>query len=169
MRVNLSTAQLAHGSIASDVMRALEESGLPPERLCLEMTETTLMSDVDRNLGVLFQLSDMGVTLAVDEFGSGMSVLGVLADLPLDRLNVSSRFVSSVGRDSTSTAAVSAALTVAASLDLTVVAVGVERSEQARWLKEHGCNHIQGYRVGRPCPVSELSTGRLDLDELFTD
>lgn len=144
MRVNVSAAQLAHDGLVEDVRSALDGAGLDPARLCLEITETAVMTDVDQSMRVLAGLHGLGVELAIDDFGTGFSSLAYLRRFPVEILKVDQSFVADVfepdGR-----AIVEAVLQLARSLDLEVIAEGIETDGQLDALTELGCRRGQGH------------------------
>lgn len=158
--VNVSGRQMKRADMAKVVADTLEESGLPAEALVLEITESLLMSD-DPDISVdLLAIQSMGVALAVDDFGTGYSSLSYLKHLPVEILKVDRSFVRDLPDDSEDAALVQAILSIAGSLGLVVVAEGVETEEQARFLREHGCEFAQGYLFSRPMNADELRIPR---------
>jgi diguanylate cyclase (GGDEF)-like protein/PAS domain S-box-containing protein len=150
LRVNLSARQLDSPTLVAEVSDLLERSGLPPRQLCLEITETALMRDVDMALGVLTELHRVGVSLAVDDFGTGYSSLSFLKRFPLDVLKIDRSFVDGLPHDHDDVAIVSTILQLATSLGLSTTAEGVETEEQHRALVELGCPTAQGFLFARP-------------------
>jgi len=161
--VNVSTRQLAHGGLTATVRDALADSGLAPHRLCLEITETALMADIDRARAILAELRELGVLLAVDDFGVGHASLRHLRELlPVDILKVDKSFVDGVVDDCEDAAIVAAVVRLAVGLGLECVAEGVETAEQAAELAAMGCHIAQGYHFARPLAperVAELLAG----------
>jgi diguanylate cyclase (GGDEF)-like protein/PAS domain S-box-containing protein len=163
--VNLSVRQLQSDSIVSDVRCALETSGLPPESLVLEITESVMMSDSDFAVQRLSDLKALGVRLAMDDFGTGYSSLSYLSRFPVDILKMDRSFVAS----GENVALQSAIIALGASLDLDVVAEGIELEEQERSLHDLGCEIGQGFLFARPMPSSDLATflaGRPEWSDL---
>jgi EAL domain-containing protein (putative c-di-GMP-specific phosphodiesterase class I) len=162
LRANVSGRQLSQPALLRDVTVALAESGLDPERLCLEITETALMSDVDASIRMLRWIRDLGVRLAIDDFGTGYSSLGYLERFPVDALKIDRSFVSGLGIDPKSAAIVRTLLTLAQVLDLDVVAEGVETGEQVTQLRALGCERGQGflYAPGLAARDLEVHLGR---------
>jgi EAL domain-containing protein (putative c-di-GMP-specific phosphodiesterase class I) len=158
LRVNFAAAQIQRDDSIAVVRAALRESGLPPERLCLEITESAVMNDLDRSGETLERLKEIGVTLAVDDFGTGFSSLAYLKMFPVDVLKIDRAFVSGLGGDPEDTAFVRSIVSLAEALGLEVVAEGVETDEQVSALVELGCTRAQGYLFARPGPPSELRT-----------
>ena len=149
VRVNVSARQFDDSGLVADVAAALSDSGLPPSRLCLELTETTLMADIDHTLGVLQQLKATGVQVAIDDFGTGYSSLVYLKRFPVDALKIDRSFVEGMPADAADTAIVAAVCGLAGSLGIEVVAEGVERIEQQRALTAIGVARMQGWLYAR--------------------
>jgi diguanylate cyclase (GGDEF)-like protein/PAS domain S-box-containing protein len=156
MAVNLSGAQVERSDILATVTRALEDVGLPPEYLELEITETFIMRQAERNIRVLEDLRALGVSLAIDDFGIGQSSLRYLNRLPVDKLKIDRSFIRDIPRDPNEMAITRAILALGRSLRLKVLAEGVETAQQAEFLKELGCDEVQGFYFGRPMEASEL-------------
>ncbi|MBP1690564.1 MAG: diguanylate cyclase/phosphodiesterase with sensor [Deltaproteobacteria bacterium] len=154
--VNLSARQFQEGSLVAVVQAALARSGLAAPNLELEITESMLMQQTDRTVRVLHELESLGVKLAIDDFGTGYSSLGYLKRFPVSTLKIDRSFLRDVARDEDDRAIVSAVMAMARSLDLTVTAEGVERAEQVAFLRELGCDQVQGYLYSRPVPAAEF-------------
>ena len=152
--VNLSVRQLQSDSIVSDVRCALETSGLPPGSLVLEITESVMMSDTDFAVQRLTELKNLGVRLAMDDFGTGYSSLSYLSRFPVDILKMDRSFVGS----GENVALQSAIIALGASLELDVVAEGIELEEQERSLHDLGCELGQGFLFARPMSSADLAT-----------
>jgi diguanylate cyclase (GGDEF)-like protein/PAS domain S-box-containing protein len=148
--VNLSARQLASPDLVASVARALESSGVPPDSVHLEITESTLLSQVASNLDTLRLLRDLGVHLAVDDFGTGYSSLSYLRQLPIDSLKIDRSFIDGLGVDPHDDAIVEAVIGLARVLELNVVAEGVETRRQLEVLKEMGCRMGQGFLFSEP-------------------
>jgi predicted signal transduction protein with EAL and GGDEF domain len=148
--VNLSPRQVAHPSLVETVAEALDQSGLEPHRLNLEITETVLLEDSDSALEALRDLKALGVGLVLDDFGTGYSSLGYVKRFPIDVLKIDRSFVDGLGHDAEDDAIVSAVLSMGRALGLDVVAEGVETREQARHLQSLGCTLAQGFLFARP-------------------
>ncbi len=154
--VNLSTRQFMETGLTDLVARTLKESGLEAGRLELEITESQLMKDVHGAIETLEGLKDLGVKIAVDDFGTGYSSLNYLKRFPIDRLKIDQSFVQDVVNDPDDAAITRAIVTLAHSLNLEVVAEGVETNEQIAFLRERKCDEVQGFLLGRPLPPKRL-------------
>jgi diguanylate cyclase (GGDEF)-like protein len=143
--VNLSPRQCRQPNFYEIVQNILEETGLPARALNLEITENTLLQRNEENVEILEQLSSMGIELSVDDFGTGYSSLAYLQRFPINSLKIDRSFIQGIGHDSNNTALVSAIIAMANSLDLNVLAEGVETQQQASFLMEQGCPAAQGY------------------------
>lgn len=155
MAVNLSARQLQKEGLLKDIADSLEKTGLPPELLELEITESVLMSgDV---VATLDRLTAIGVGLSVDDFGTGYSGLSYLARLPVDRLKIDRSFVQTIGHSSKGGIIAAAVIGLAHSLGLEAVAEGVETEEQLRFLRDHRCEELQGYLASPPVPAGECA------------
>jgi EAL domain-containing protein (putative c-di-GMP-specific phosphodiesterase class I) len=152
--VNVSSRQLADGSFADQVAQALKATGLAPERLHLEITETALMQQ--HAVPQLEQIRRLGVRLSIDDFGTGYSSLGYLKRLPLDSIKLDQSFVRGLPHDPNDRAIAGAVIALGHNLNLAIVAEGVERVEQRDYLREAGCDAIQGYLLSRPMPASDV-------------
>ncbi|WP_051155285.1 bifunctional diguanylate cyclase/phosphodiesterase [Noviherbaspirillum massiliense] len=155
--VNLSARQFNDGSLTEDLARALESSGLPPELLQLEITESMVMADPDDAARILSGVQAMGVSIAIDDFGTGYSSLSQLKRFPINTLKVDRSFIQDLSTSSEDAAIAGAIIAMGRALKLNVVAEGVEHPEQASFLREHHCCEAQGYHFGRPMPADELA------------
>jgi diguanylate cyclase (GGDEF)-like protein/PAS domain S-box-containing protein len=164
LSVNLSGKQLQHAQVVQDVAAALEASGLPPESLVLEMTESVLMDDSETVLDILRQLKRLGARLAIDDFGTGYSSLSYLHRFPVDILKIDRSFVERLSRTSDNAELARTVVRLGQSLQLQTVAEGVEDSAQFLTLRRMGCDVGQGYYFGRPMEGDALE--RLLSDEL---
>jgi diguanylate cyclase len=153
MSVNLSPRQLAETSFPTDVARVLSQTGLSADSLWFEITETTLMRDVESALSALNALHTLGLHLAVDDFGTGYSSMAYLECLPVESLKIDRSFVAGVGRRSDSSAIAAAIVSLAHALRLKTVAEGIEQPEQLHWLTAIGCEFGQGYLFGPARPA----------------
>ena len=157
MAVNLSPRQLEQADFCALVGEILQESGVPATALQLEITESILMQPSEYNLATLTGLSDMGIQLSVDDFGTGYSSLAYLQRFPVHGLKIDQSFVRDIGEDPKDTALVSAIIAMAASLQLEVIAEGVETRQQAQFLLAHGCHEAQGFYYGKAVPADAFS------------
>ena len=157
LAVNLSAVQFRTGDIEKTVLDALADAQLSPACLELELTESILISDKDKALGVLKRLKDRGVRLSIDDFGTGYSGMAYLKRFQLDKLKIDASFAADVDKDPDDMAIVRAILQMAQTLGLETTAEGVERLETAAMLREMGCTHIQGYVYAKPMPAGEFS------------
>ncbi len=148
--VNLSPAQFRDGDIAETVAEALKETGLPPERLELEITENLLINDTEEVLGKLNRLRKLGVAIAMDDFGTGYSSLSYLARFPFSKIKIDRQFIRNMTRDPAMCAIVKTIIALGKSLDVIITAEGVETEEQAAMLREFGCPQVQGFLYGYP-------------------
>ncbi len=154
MAVNVSVEQFRHVNIKEVVASVLDETGLAPEWLEIELTESALMDDTDGNLIILQELKQLGVLMAVDDFGTGYSSLAYLRRFPIDILKIDRSFVIDVAQDPDADAIVNTVINMARSLGLKVIAEGVETDEQLAFLHGLGCDQYQGYLFSRPLPAS---------------
>jgi diguanylate cyclase (GGDEF)-like protein len=148
--VNLSPAQFRDGDIAETVAEVLKETGLPPERLELEITENLLINDTEEVLGKLNRLRELGVAIAMDDFGTGYSSLSYLARFPFSKIKIDRQFIRNMTRDPAMRAIVKTIIALGKSLDVTITAEGVETPEQADMLRKFGCAQVQGFLYGYP-------------------
>ncbi len=148
--VNLSPVQFLSEELPDRVRAILAETGLAPGRLELEITEGVLIKDPPRSLAILHRLHALGVRIAMDDFGTGYSSLSSLQSFPFDKIKIDRSFVSGLSTDTQSRAIVRSVLGLGQSLDIPVLAEGVETEEERRILQQEGCQEIQGYLVGRP-------------------
>lgn len=154
--VNVSAMQFESDTFADTVIDALNESGLPPEMLELELTESTAMRDPERVLKQIAPLREMGVTFAIDDFGTGHSSLSYLTRMPFDVFKIDQTFVRDMSEDEHARVVVETILALAKSLNLKTVAEGVETAEQYAQLRGLGATLAQGYLFGRPMPLEDL-------------
>ena len=153
--VNVSARQLTGGAFVEEVVQLLDWSGLPADRLCLEITESALLSDLDGIVPHLVALRSLGVRIGIDDFGTGYSSLSYLANLPLDVLKVDKSFVDRVLFDEQNALLTEAILAMGRTMNLMTIAEGVEESAQERWLVDAECRYGQGYLWSRPVPLEQ--------------
>jgi EAL domain-containing protein (putative c-di-GMP-specific phosphodiesterase class I) len=158
--VNVSPRQFRHGDLSRLVHTVLLETGLAPGRLELEITEGVLIGDFSRALSILNQLKALGVEIALDDFGTGYSSLSYLHAFPFDLIKIDRAFVSDVCTNRHSSAIVKAVIGLGRSLDVPVLAEGVETEEQRSFLFAHGCHAVQGYLTGRPASAETYASLR---------
>ncbi len=154
--VNVAGPQLQRSDFVATVRRILDETGLPPEHLELEMTETFVMENVGTTFDVLNELRALGVSLSIDDFGTGYSSLAYLKRLPMDRLKLDRSFIKDLPGDEEDAAITRAVIALSGSLGLRLVVEGAETEAQVRFLGDLGCREIQGYYFGRPVPAAEF-------------
>ncbi|MEA2381974.1 MAG: hypothetical protein QOH72_1945 [Solirubrobacteraceae bacterium] len=157
IRVNVSARQLAEPGLADTVKDALAASGLPPERLVLEVTESVILEDGDRSVAALQALRDIGVGVSLDDFGTGYCSLSYLRRLPIDSLKIDRSFVRGLGHEADDDSIVTSVIDLARSLGVSVVAEGVETEEQLAGLRARGCDTMQGFLFAKPGPASAVA------------
>jgi EAL domain-containing protein (putative c-di-GMP-specific phosphodiesterase class I) len=148
--VNVSPVQFRVPNLAFVVESVLEETGLDPRRLELEITEAALLKDRDGTLSTLRQIKALGVGVVMDDFGTGYSSLSNLQSFPFDKIKIDKTFVSAMGRDENARAIVRAVVGLGKSLSLPVTAEGIETLDQYRLIVAEGCAHAQGFLFGKP-------------------
>lgn len=154
--VNLSVHQLRHGKLVSLVRQVLDETGLAPQYLELELTESQLLDSVEHIIATFQQLHELGVKLAIDDFGTGYSSLSYLKRFPVDYVKIDQAFIRGLGEGTEDAAIIQAIISMAHSLSLQVVAEGVENQEQLAFLRTHGCDEVQGYLISRPVEADAM-------------
>ena len=146
----MSVLQLLRGNLVAYLKRLLEVTELPADRLELELTESMVMQNAEQTTAMLNELRRLGVSLAIDDFGTGYSSLVYLKRLPIDTLKIDKEFIDDLTRDADDEAITSTIVTMGHSLGLTVVAEGVENEDQLNFLRQQGCDEIQGHWLSRP-------------------
>lgn len=154
--VNVSARQFRHPEFVDQVMRVIKRTGIPPQRLKLELTESLLASDIEVTIAKMGMLKDAGVTLSIDDFGMGYSALSYLKHMPLDQLKIDRTFVKDVLTDPNDAAIARTIIGLAQSLGLAVMAEGVETQAQRDFLARHGCECYQGFLFCKPLPIETL-------------
>ena len=155
--INLSPILIERGNIVDQVTHVLRKTGLKPEYLELEITESGVMRNVEQSMSVLEQLKSLGVRISIDDFGTGYSSLSYLKRFPIDTLKIDRSFVRDISADKESADIVKAIITLGHNLNMNVLAEGVETEDEYRFLREHSCDEMQGYLRGRPVsPVNFL-------------
>ncbi|SDM68152.1 diguanylate cyclase (GGDEF) domain-containing protein [Franzmannia pantelleriensis] len=157
LAVNLAGAQIDSGRLVTSVNHVLNCSGLSPQRLELEVTETFIMQHAKRAIDALGQLKKQGISLSIDDFGTGYSSLSYLKRLPIHKLKIDRSFVHDIPGDANDAAIASAIIALAHSMGLTVTAEGVETPEQLGFLRVEGCDEIQGYLISHPLPAEDFA------------
>jgi EAL domain-containing protein (putative c-di-GMP-specific phosphodiesterase class I) len=160
--VNLSVVQFQQHNLLDVILCALVESGLPPERLELEITESILIESEPDVLAVVRQLKNVGISLALDDFGTGYSSLSYLTRLPFDKIKIDKSVTQNLTKRAECAAIISSVRALAYGLNIATTAEGVETEQQFEMLRAAGITSLQGYLFGRPCPVSELSFLSID-------
>lgn len=160
--INVSPMQLERDDLVHQVATVLEQTGLAPELLEIEITESGMMRKVEHSMAVLQKLKNIGVRISIDDFGTGYSSLSHLKRLPLDTLKVDKSFVHNISSDHENLSIVKAIVLLAGSLKLRVVAEGVETEEEYKLLRNIGCDEMQGYFKGRPVPANCFAEKHLD-------
>ncbi|PSJ40298.1 hypothetical protein C7H85_18775 [Zobellella endophytica] len=156
--VNIAARQLAQDDFAEQVLARLQQYRLPPQRLALELTESSLMQEPTRAAGILRRLRRAQMSIAIDDFGTGYSSLSYLKRFPVDTLKIDRSFITEMEQDPDDRSIVDAIIRMAHGLSMTVVAEGVETAEQAALLRQLDCDQIQGYWYARPMPLAQLTT-----------
>ena len=156
LAVNVSARQLHDVNFVAEVTTALQDSGARPERLLLELTESQLLQDIDIVISKMQQLTELGVCFSLDDFGTGYSSLSYLKRLPLSQLKIDRSFVRDILSDPNDEAIVKTILALGHSLELTVIAEGVETGQQYQKLQQLGCQQFQGYFFGRPVALADF-------------
>ncbi|WP_321342674.1 EAL domain-containing protein [Breoghania sp.] len=167
--VNVSSYQFRAGNLVERVRKALETSGLEPERLELEITESVLLADSAATIQTLHEIRDMGVRIAMDDFGTGYSSLSYLRSFPFDKVKIDRSFVSDLGNKAEANAIVRAIAGLSKELGMMTTAEGIETEEQYRHILEHGCSQAQGFLTGRPLPASEARLYAAGQAEMLRD
>lgn len=157
MAVNISPRQFRSGSLVATVTRVLRKTGMQPQNLELEITESMVMDDVEAAINTMQEFADMGITLAIDDFGSGYSSLAYLKKFPIAKLKIDRAFVRDIPKDENDKAITIAAIALAKSMNLETIAEGVETEAQLDFLRSQGCSQGQGYFFGRPVEAGELT------------
>ena len=157
LAVNLSPAQFRDRGLVRTVVSAIAASGLPAQRLELEITESVLLQDSAANMSMLHDLKALGVRISMDDFGTGYSSLSYLRSFPFDKIKIDQTFVRDILEDSDAMAIIKAVLDLGSSMGIVTTAEGVETLEQLNALRGQGCAEIQGYFISRPAPASEIA------------
>ena len=164
--VNVSGRQFVGGDLEADVGKALDDFGVPPELLELELTESSLMANTDRTIAALKNLKARGVRISIDDFGTGYSSLAYLRRFPIDKLKIDIAFIRHVTSNPDDSAIALAIISMAHSLKLEVIAEGVETAAQLTYLARNRCDQVQGFYFSRPLPLQEVETLMLNHTRL---
>ncbi len=156
LSVNVSARQFRDAGLVARIQALLQVTGIAPQRLCLEITESVMLHDTAANEAMLRALKGLGLGLAMDDFGTGYSSLSYLKRLPIDRVKIDRSFIRDLAEDPSDAALARSIVSMAHDLGMEVVAEGVESAEQREFLAQHGCDLIQGYLLSRPLPAAEL-------------
>ena len=154
--VNVSAVQLHNAKFVQELHQILLEFGLPPRRLEIEITETALVRDFNRTLGMLRQIKALGICIAMDDFGTGYSSLSTLRAFPFDRIKIDGSFIKSVNSNGQAATIVRAVLGLGRGLGLPVLAEGVETDAELQFLHDELCDEVQGYLLGRPAAIGSF-------------
>jgi len=155
--VNISARQFQHPDFIHLVQRTLRDTGLPAEKLELEITESAVMQDAEKTIATLNALHTLGVTLSIDDFGTGYSSLSYLKRFPIDTLKIDRSFMRDITTVPQDAAIVRSVIAMAKSLNLEVIAEGVEHEAQLAFLRNEQCHIIQGYFISPPLPAPEAT------------
>jgi diguanylate cyclase (GGDEF)-like protein/PAS domain S-box-containing protein len=155
--VNISTLQFQREGLVQAVREALEISGLPPERLELEVTESLLMQNVEKAIDIIHDLRELGVHITIDDFGTGYSSLSYLKAFSVDKLKIDQSFTHDLNTDPSDAAIIRAIIGLGHALGMRVLAEGVETEEQMNFLREEGCDEVQGFLISRPVPAGDIA------------
>lgn len=156
LAINLSVRQFRHQSLVADIAHILNETGVDASCLKLEITESMLVQDVDKAIGTLSGLTEMGMAISIDDFGTGYSSLSYLKRFPINTLKIDQSFVHDIATDTNDMAIVTAIIAMAHSLNMEVIAEGVETDVQLSFLREQGCDYYQGYYYSEPLTATEV-------------
>jgi EAL domain-containing protein (putative c-di-GMP-specific phosphodiesterase class I) len=154
--VNVAPQQMVQPSFVEDVMDILLEAGLSPERLELEITESSIIDDQAHTLKVMHQLKTYGVRIAMDDFGTGYSSLATLQTFPFDKIKIDRSFVQDVHKNAQSAAIVRSTLLLGSALQIPVLAEGVENKDELTFLQSENCASVQGFYFGKPMSQQEM-------------
>ncbi len=154
--VNISALQLRHDGMVENILRYLRENDVPPKNLILEITETSIIQDMEHAICIMVQLREHGIQIALDDFGTGYSSLQYLQKFPIDIIKIDRSFVSNVESNDSDASIVSMIIDIAKKLGFATVAEGVETEAQFKLLRNMGCNEIQGYLISRPIPKVQM-------------
>ena len=154
--VNMSSRIFQDPEFVETVLGILDETGLPPDRLEIEITESIAMEDIERTIVVLNQLAGRGIGVTIDDFGTGYSSLNYLKRLPIQRVKIDQSFIKDIATDPDDRAIIQAVTAMAHTMKLSVVAEGVETEDQLSFLRSTGCDEAQGYLFGKSLGAEEF-------------
>jgi len=155
--INLSARQFGDGRLGQRIAAILQARGIEPSCLELELTESILMRDISEAMDMLESLKRLGLSIAIDDFGTGYSSLNYLKQLPIDVLKIDRTFVDGLPQSEQDGQITRAIIAMSHSLNLSVIAEGVETQAQLDFLRKHGCDEVQGFFLGRPMPAEQLA------------
>ncbi|HEO66288.1 MAG TPA: EAL domain-containing protein, partial [Spirochaetes bacterium] len=158
LSVNLSVRQFSRKSLVETIEEILHQTGFNPKFLELEITESSIMQNLDDGIHTLNRLRKLGICIAIDDFGTGYSSLSYLKRLPIDTLKIDQSFIRDMIHDSSDAAIVTAIITMGQNLNMKVLAEGVEEKSHADFLQEYHCDEAQGYYYSRPMPSGDVPT-----------
>jgi EAL domain-containing protein (putative c-di-GMP-specific phosphodiesterase class I) len=165
LSINVSAKQLHQADFVDMVQAAIKQYDINPTLLKLELTESMLLENIENSIATMNALSEIGVLISLDDFGTGYSSLQYLKRLPLDQLKIDQSFVRDLVSDNSDRAIVRTIIVMAHSLNLDVIAEGVETEEQRQLLVNKGCIHFQGYLFGKPVPIEQFEAVLVPKDE----
>ena len=167
--VNLSPIQFRRASAVEIMSRVLRSSGLPPERLEVEVTESVFMQGSAENIETLRQLRELGISIVLDDFGTGNSSLSYLRMFPFDRIKIDRSFTCDLADNADCASIVAAVANLGRSLQIDTVAEGIEAEDQLALVRAAGCTHAQGYLFGRPCLAADLRLPTTEAPDQMPD
>jgi EAL domain-containing protein (putative c-di-GMP-specific phosphodiesterase class I) len=155
--VNISIAQLKSGTLPATLVEIAGETGMGLSNLCLELTESIVVDDIEQTMQILEELRSLGVQLSIDDFGTGYSSLSYLRRMPICEIKIDRSFISSLPNDQSNAILVTTIIQMAHAMNMRVVAEGVENQDQLQYLKELGCDMAQGYYFSKPVTESSFA------------
>lgn len=155
MAVNISAVQFHQADFVAQVQSLVQSHAIDPTRLKLEITESLLLQNIESAIATMSALKEIGVRFSLDDFGTGYSSLQYLKRLPIDQIKIDRSFIRDIATDSSDKAIVCAIIAMAQSLEMDVIAEGVETEDQRQFLLGRGCTHYQGYLFGKPVPIDQ--------------
>jgi EAL domain-containing protein (putative c-di-GMP-specific phosphodiesterase class I) len=172
--INLSARQFQQDNLTTHILDTLNNTGLDENYLEFEITESVLLTDVERCIQILRNLKDMGVQIAIDDFGTGYSSLNYLKQFPIDILKIDRCFIEDAVHDKNDVAIIKTVLTLSKNLSMSVIAEGVETHAQCKLLSDLGCDELQGFYFSRPLNKEEFESmlrenRKLEMDDSYLD